>query len=79
MHEFYFLCRLPGISFDNFPRLSRYESMRKSDPIKKIGQSHTEPLGIYFEREAIYMDIFSGNDRKAKIDERRCLFTVGLD
>lgn len=47
---------LPGISLPaSLLRPSQYESMRKSEPIKKMGQSHTEPLGIYLEREAMYM------------------------
>lgn len=49
---------LPGINLPaSLLRPSQYESMRKSEPIKKMGQSHTEPLGIYLEREAMYMGI----------------------
>lgn len=36
-------------------RLSWFEFANRSEPIRMKGQSHTEPLGMYFDSELICM------------------------
>lgn len=36
-------------------RLSWFEFANRSEPIRMKGQSHTEPLGMYFDNELICM------------------------